>query len=69
MADYGGPIWVYSLDSKGKIVGQQETFCFTVGSPDARSGAPCLDAHKVVCMFLPGVVSDWIKNVITPPAA
>lgn len=67
IADYGGPIWTYQLGPKGNAI-NQETFCVTIGSPDARTGAPCLDAHKVVCVFLPGSAAyTWVKNINSPP--
>jgi hypothetical protein len=58
-----GPVYAYQADAAGKITAF-ETFCTSVGSPDVRTGAPCLDAHKVICTFLPGKVKDWIDGVI-----
>lgn len=66
--DYGGPIWTYKEDAKLKVT-SQEVFCISAGSPDVRSGAPCLDAHKVTCMFVPGAVKDWMDKIIASPPA
>lgn len=61
-------MWAYQADAKGKVTSQQ-VFCISVGSPDQRSGAPCLDAHRVICMFVPGAVKLWMDNIVAAPPA
>lgn len=68
-----GPVYAYKLDAKGNVV-DQEVFCTMIGSPNLRSGSPCLDAHITVCTFLPGPIgmgnmnpTNWAANIINPP--
>lgn len=59
-----GSVLAYETDAKG-VITKQESFCITIGSPDVRTGAKCLDAHTTACIFLDTAkAAAWIKNII-----
>lgn len=66
--DFGGPVYAYETDKKGKLVqGTQEIICTLTLSPDVRPAATCLDAHVTFCTFIPGLkvasVLAWITAI------
>ena len=65
IGDYGGPIYAYKTDDKGKII-EGDVVCNTVGSPDVRPNAPCKDGHTVYCQLIDSGIDSWIINNFYP---
>jgi hypothetical protein len=65
VGDFGGPVYAYSRDTRGKETSNQ-LFCVTVVGNNAAS--PCLDGQTIICSFLPVATGSeanlWIANTI-----
>lgn len=76
VGDFGGPVYAYNLNDKKAIdISTQEVVCTLVGSPNVRTGTPCLDGHVTICTLMSGPIATdsknaqaWLNFILNPTA-